>query len=547
VQDEAVTRPAAALIAAMVVLVAALAARAQSGPAFLLKSLQNNSERRESRADILDTLVLPGSLMKTVTLVAALESQVIEPDTARVCRRTVTVAGRTYVCSHPDLKRPLTAAEALAHSCNDFFVSLFPRLARAAFNQVRAKVGLAPVSESANLAASFVGLDGPRVTPRFALDVITRLVGVDPQRPASISAAARRVLLDGLSGAAAYGSALAFATSKVSALAKTGTAPMPGGSHMGLIVALSPRDKPTRGIVVVAPGVAGADAATIAAEMLGDRGAAQTIPQRSAGAFAPPNTLKVSVNGRVNTLNLEDYVARVVAGEGQPKAADAAQQALAIAARTFALANLGRHRREGYDLCDTTHCQVMRPATEITRRSAMATAGRVLMHDGQAATVFYSALCGGRSELASEVWPGAVDYSSDAHEDDACRGEPGWTTEIRAGDLERALRAAGLRGDRLRSLRIVQRNSSGRVARLRVEGFQPTELFGHDFRMAVGRVVGWQHRRPDSQVLLSNARRRFLPRAYSHHRRGGTRQRRCLTRVASVGGERARAHSPDAP
>jgi hypothetical protein len=249
----------------MLVLVAALVARAQSGPAFLLKSLQASADRRESRPDILDTPLLPGSLMKTVTLVAALESQVIEPDTARLCRRTVTVAGRTYVCSHPDLKRPLTAAEALAHSCNDFFVSLFPRLTRAAFNQVRAKLGLPPVGESANLAASFVGLDGPRLTPREALDLFTRLVAVDPRRPPSISAAARRALLEGLRGAAEYGSASALGKSKVDAIAKTGTAPMPGGSHMGLVVALAPRDKPTRGIVVVAPGVAGADAATIAA------------------------------------------------------------------------------------------------------------------------------------------------------------------------------------------------------------------------------------------------------------------------------------------
>ena len=63
---------------------------------------------------------------------------------------------------------------------------------------------------------------------------------------------------------------------------------------------------------------------------------------------------------RVETLNLDDYLAQVLAGEGQPRAGDAAQQALAITARTFALANRNRHRSEGYDLCDTTHCQVLK-------------------------------------------------------------------------------------------------------------------------------------------------------------------------------------------
>jgi SpoIID/LytB domain protein len=202
-------------------------------------------------------------------------------------------------------------------------------------------------------------------------------------------------------------------------------------------------------------------------------------------------TVRVSINGRVTRLALEDYIARVVAGEGQPNAAPAAQQALAITARTFALANINRHRREGFDLCDTTHCQVVRPATEATRRAAQVTAGRVLLTGGQPATVFYSALCGGHSELASEVWPGADDSSSHLHEDDACRDEPGWSIDVRASDIERALRDAGHRG-RLREVRVAQRNASGRVARVRVDGLTPHELSGHDFRTALARELGYR-------------------------------------------------------
>jgi SpoIID/LytB domain protein len=487
-------RFSAALLSAAVVLATAtaFAVRAQQGPAYLVRSLQDPADRREARPDILDTPVLPGSIMKAVTLVAALDSHVIEPQTARICRRTVTIEGRSYTCSHPDLKRPISPAEALAYSCNDYFVSLAPRLTRAAFNAVRARLGLPLVGPGDNLPASFVGLDGPRLSPRALLDVVTRLVGADAGRPV-VSADARGVLLAGLRGAAEYGSASALATRRISALAKTGTAPMPGGSFLGLLVALEPADNPARGVVVVAPGAAGADAAAIAADLLAPAGGAATGQRTTAPVnTGSPRTIRVSVDGRVNVMDLEEYVARVVAGEGQPKAADGAQQALAITARTFALANRNRHRREGYDLCDTTHCQVMRPSTEITRRAAQLTAGRVLVHQGQPATVFYSAWCGGRSELASEVWPGAVDYSSVRHEDDACRDEPSWSSEIRVQDLERALRAAGHRGDRLRDLRIVQRNASGRVARIRADGFTPNELSGHDFRMAVGRVVGWQ-------------------------------------------------------
>jgi len=116
----------------------------------------------------------------------------------------------------------------------------------------------------------------------------------------------------------------------------------------------------------------------------------------------------------------------------------------------------------------------------------------VLLHQGQPATVFYSASCGGRSELASNVWPGAVDYVQAPQRDEVCENEPAWESDIRVDHIEAALRDAGHRGGRLRDLRVISRDSSGRVARLQIEGFTPPEIAGHDFRMAVGRVAGWQ-------------------------------------------------------
>ena len=467
-----------------------------TGAAYFVKSLQSPADRREARPDILDAPVLPGSVIKTITLVAALESQVIEPDTSRVCRRVVTVDGRRYVCSHPDLKRPLNGSEALAYSCNDFFVSLAPRLPRNAVNDVRRQAGLPPIAADANYAAALVGLDGPRVSPRVLLDVLVRLAGLDRDRPVAMKEPTRRVLLEGLRGAARFGTASALGDRQIAALAKTGTAPMPGGAFMGMVVALTPADAPARGIVVVAPGAAGLDAAKIAADVLRDAKQPEDLigrPQPAGRAEGRPLQVRIGRSGaNVTTFDLEDYIARVVAGEGEPRAAEAAQQALAITARTFAVANLNRHRREGYDFCDTTHCQVYREATDASRRAAQTTAGRILLHQGQPATVFYSALCGGRSELASNLWPGAVDYDVAPREDEACEDEPAWESEVRVDQVEQALRDAGLRGGRLRELRIVSRNASGRVARLRAEGFTPNEIAGHDFRMALGRVAGWQ-------------------------------------------------------
>ena len=191
---------------------------------------------------------------------------------------------------------------------------------------------------------------------------------------------------------------------------------------------------------------------------------------------------------------------------------------LAITARTFAMANRNRHRTEGFDLCDTTHCQVVRPATATTRKAAEATTGRMLLHQGQPAFVFYSAWCGGHTELASQVWPGAVDYARGSSiDDDACDDEPAWTSEVRADDIERALKAAGLRGSRLRDLRVLARNDSERVARIRVEGFTPSEMSGHEFRMAVGRVAGWQSIKSTAfDVDRTGTGYRFRGRGFGH-------------------------------
>ena len=211
-----------------------------------------------------------------------------------------------------------------------------------------------------------------------------------------------------------------------------------------------------------------------------------------------PATLRVGVlkpggGYTVSDMPIESYVARVLAGEAVRDSQPAALEALAITIRTFALANRGRHRADGFDLCDQTHCQVLRQVVAATERAARATAGRLLLRDGAPASVYYSASCGGRTQLPSDVWPGAEDPPYlPSKEDEACQGAPAWTAELHEGDLQRALRASGFRGE-LRDLKIASRNASGRVARLTLEGLKPDQISGQDLRVAVGRTLGWQH------------------------------------------------------
>ena len=222
----------------------------------------------------------------------------------------------------------------------------------------------------------------------------------------------------------------------------------------------------------------------------------------------------LSAGGGVATIPLELYVARVLAGEAEPNAADAAQQALAVAIRTYAVVNAGRHRREGFDLCDTTHCQVMRAANDISRRAAAATAGRVLTLDRKPVEIFYSASCGGRSESAADVWPGGTKFPylrsvrDDVHED-----EVPWVLTMTLDDIRQALVKAGFGGARLRDIEIDGHTHSGRVAKLKVSGLRPDAIAGDPFRMAIGPR---QLRSTAFSMTRSGNRVRFTGVGYGH-------------------------------
>lgn len=204
-------------------------------------------------------------------------------------------------------------------------------------------------------------------------------------------------------------------------------------------------------------------------------------------AASQSRTVRVGspATGRIAVVPIELYVARVLAGEGEPRAADAAQEALAVAIRTYVLANQGRHRRDGYALCDTTHCQVLRQATPASRRAALATAGRVLLQGGRPAELFYSASCGGQSESAAALWPAANLPYLRSEIDDVHGEDVPWRLTLELEEIGRALARAGFQGQ-LTDIGVEERTESGRAGRLRLEGMRPDVIGGDPLRGALG-------------------------------------------------------------
>ena len=99
-------------------------------------------------------------------------------------------------------------------------------------------------------------------------------------------------------------------------------------------------------------------------------------------------------------LPLEDYVAGVLAGESSVFSSAESLKAMAVTARSFAARFRGRHQSEGFDFCDTTHCQDLR-LTAVTLRlqeAAQATEGELLWFEGEPAATYYHRHCGGTTE-----------------------------------------------------------------------------------------------------------------------------------------------------
>jgi stage II sporulation protein D len=113
----------------------------------------------------------------------------------------------------------------------------------------------------------------------------------------------------------------------------------------------------------------------------------------------------------INELNLESYLKGVVPVEMGPSQFPelAALKAQAVAARTYAVAHLGDHDDEGWDLCDTPACQAYygRSAEHsLSNRAVEETAGLVAAYNRQPIDAMYTSTCGGHTEDASQLFEG---------------------------------------------------------------------------------------------------------------------------------------------
>ena len=90
-----------------------------------------------------------------------------------------------------------------------------------------------------------------------------------------------------------------------------------------------------------------------------------------------------------------------------------ALKAQALCAKSYTMCNLGKHKSLGFDICNTTCCQVYSGTSQQNANSNEAvddTFGLFMLYDGEIVDAFYHASSGGYTEDAKNVWGTEVPY-----------------------------------------------------------------------------------------------------------------------------------------
>jgi stage II sporulation protein D len=109
----------------------------------------------------------------------------------------------------------------------------------------------------------------------------------------------------------------------------------------------------------------------------------------------------------INTVDEESYLAGVVRAETGPSGHIEFYKVQAMLARTYLYMNMGRHERDGYNLCDRVHCQAYhgRSDVPVIYEAVNDTKGRVLVNaDSLLVFTPFHSNCGGETQSSENVW-----------------------------------------------------------------------------------------------------------------------------------------------
>ena len=197
----------------------------------------------------------------------------------------------------------------------------------------------------------------------------------------------------------------------------------------------------------------------------------------------------------INILRLEDYLYGVIPKEIPPNWPIEAIKAQAVAARSYAFANSGKHQDQGFEVCTTVHCQVYGGQEAESKHSNQAvdeTRGIMATYGGSVITAFFHSSSGGHTESSENVWGSPVPYLRGVGDFDQASPRFSWSRQVSAAEFAGILEKNGTKVGKLRAIELTpfdsqpvtapDRGLSGRVKTVRIIGDAgSTQLSGAKF------------------------------------------------------------------
>jgi len=220
----------------------------------------------------------PGSTLKPLVLDSLLSRGIMGPEESFPCSGQLTIAGRSFNCSHPRLPEPVRPRTAIAYSCNSFVAHMAARFApgdlalELARSGLRSATGLVAANEAAGRVREVGSSDAVKLQALGEQGVeitLAELAVAYRQLAMRVDDAGLRPIVEGLEDAVVYGTAQEARVDGATVAGKTGSARTDAGKPLAWFAGFVPSRSPQVVVAVVLQGYSGgSDAAPIAGKIL---------------------------------------------------------------------------------------------------------------------------------------------------------------------------------------------------------------------------------------------------------------------------------------
>lgn len=194
----------------------------------------------------------------------------------------------------------------------------------------------------------------------------------------------------------------------------------------------------------------------------------------------------------INHVEIENYLYGVVPREVGSSFPIESIKAQAVSARTYALSNVNKHKNEGFNLCDTTHCQVyggMDAEKPSTNQAVDETRNLVVYYEGKLVETPFHSNNGGYIESNNSAWGGTPLGHLIAKEDLFSINSPNssWTLKFTLQEMSSKLASAGINIGTLMDIEVLEISEGKRVLKLKLKGSLKDEIIsGSKLRTILG-------------------------------------------------------------